>query len=268
MTIFDCIEEDSKIIIYGYQNTRGVMASGSGYFVAIPTKMPVGTVIEFRQCHPDYEIENLRLYGTTYDPNNLTVDKPVIYLYPEKDTEVSVKLGAADRLTCSYPKYKDGWNVFARTDGTLTDLDTGRELYSLYYECSDSSLSREFSEGFCVKGEDSAAFLEEKLAVLGLTPREAEEFIIYWLPKLEANNYNLIRFASPEEIEAVMPLDVSPSPDSVIRILMVFEGVDKPVSLPEQSLSTPVRSGFTLVEWGGRSASAVDSRRSASAVVF
>ena len=250
MYMFDVIEHTNKVIIYGYQYTRGVMASGSGYLTVIPTDLPTGTKVDFRQCHTSDEIENLKNYGVTYDPNNITVDKPIIYLYPTEETKVRVELGKPDTLTCSYPKYTDGWSVIAKPDGTLTDLNTGRELYSLYYECADDTLSKEFTEGFVVKGEDSASFLEEKLALLGFNPKEAEEFIVYWLPKLEANKYNLIRFASPEEIEKVMPLNVSPAPDSVIRVLMIFKGIDEPVGIPEQTLVSPERTGFTLVEWG------------------
>ena len=250
MYLFDVIERPNKVIIFGYQNKRGVMASGSGYLTVIPTDLPTGTKVDFRQCHTTDEIENLKKYGVTYDPNNITVDKPIIYLYPTEETRVNVELGKPDALTCSYPKYTDGWSVIAKPDGTLTDHDTGRELYSLYYECADDTLSTEFTEGFVVKGEDSAAFLEEKLALLGLTPREAEEFIVYWLPKLEANKYDLIRFATPGEIERVMPLEVSPAPDSVIRVMMIFKGIDEPVDIPEQTLTAPERTGFTLVEWG------------------
>ena len=107
------------------------------------------------------------------------------------------------------------------------------------------------AEGFCIKGEDSAKFLEEKLASLGLTEREAEEFIVYWLPKLEANNYNYIRFASMEEINRNMPLEFSVEPDTLIRVMMEFKGLDEPISVTEQQLETPVRTGFVIVEWGG-----------------
>ena len=106
-------------------------------------------------------------------------------------------------------------------------------------------------EGFVVKGEDSIEFLEETLAVLGLTDREAEEFIVYWLPKLEANPYNYIRFATAEEIEHTMPLDIQPTPDSTIRILMAYQGLEQPIEVEEQRLVTPSRDGFTAVEWGG-----------------
>lgn len=106
-------------------------------------------------------------------------------------------------------------------------------------------------DGFIVKGEDAAKFLEEKLAILGLNEREAEEFIIYWLPKLESNKYNYIRFATKEEINENMPLEFSLKPDTLIRVLMTYKGLEKPMDVQEQQLVTPSRTGFVAVEWGG-----------------
>ena len=99
--------------------------------------------------------------------------------------------------------------------------------------------------------EDSSNFLEEKLATLGLNERESEEFIVYWLPKLEANEYNYIRFATEEEIGSNMPLDINPNPDTLIRVLMIFKGLDDPIEVEDQQLITPERKGFVAVEWGG-----------------
>ena len=178
-------------------------------------------------------------------------DKPIIYLYPETETEVSVELGAPEKLSVSYPLYEDGWKVLAEPSGKLTDLKTGRELYSLYWEGKDS-IFEVTDEGFVVTGENAATFLEEKLALLGLTDREAEEFIVYWLPKMQENSYNYVRFASSAEIEEYMPLLVSPKPDTMIRVAMVLSALDEPLELKEQVLpAKPERAGFTVVEWGG-----------------
>lgn len=48
-----------------------------------------------------------------------------------------------------------------------------------------------------------------------------------------------------------MPLDINPKPDTIIRILMTFKGLEKPIDVTEQKLQTPKRTGFTAVEWGG-----------------
>ena len=121
----------------------------------------------------------------------------------------------------------------------------------MYYENENTYRYKIEDEGFVIKGEDSAKFLEEKLELLGLNYKEAEEFIVYWLPKLESNKYNYIRFASDEEIERNMPLEVSGNPDSVIRVVMTYKGLKRPIEVKEQEIITPERNGFVVVEWGG-----------------
>ena len=160
-------------------------------------------------------------------------------------------MGYPDKLECVYPQYDNSWEVIAKPNGDLSDLKTNRNLYALYWEGKNDIKSLKMSEGFCVKGEEVAEFLEDKLALLGLTEREAEEFIVYWLPKLEKNKYNLIRFETMEEIDENMPLQINPKPDTMIRVMMEFKNSNKFVALPEQQLITPERKGFVVVEWGG-----------------
>ena len=174
--------------------------------------------------------------------------KPVIYLYPEEETEVSVKVDYAGELTCVYPEYDRGWNVTALPDGTLFD-EKGREYYCLYWEGSELDCWS-MDRGFCVPGSDTAAFLEDALAKLGLSRREANEFIIYWLPRMEPNPYNLISFQFERYTDAAK-LDISPAPDTLIRVFMTFKPLEKPVDIEPQTLTAPERTGFTVVEWGG-----------------
>ena len=175
--------------------------------------------------------------------------KPIIYLYPEKDMNVEVKLGNSNYLTTTYPKYKNKWTVLAKPNGDLYD-ENGRYFYGLYWEGNNHKAEIK-EEGFIVEGKDVEKFLEEKLKVLGLTEREADEFIIYWLPKLEVNKYNYIRFETQEEINNYMPLEIDPNPDTIIRVLMDYKGLEEPIEVKEQVLETPKREGFTVVEWGG-----------------
>lgn len=174
--------------------------------------------------------------------------KPVIYLYPEKETTVTVKLDYAGTLTCTYPAYGDGWTVTACPDGTLTD-DAGQTYSYLYWEGADT-IAYDFSQGFCVAGTDTAAFLEDALAQLGLTRREANEFIVYWLPQMQENPYNLIAFQSDRYTQAAK-LTIDPAPDTLLRIFMAWKPLDKFLEIPAQSLTAPERTGFTAVEWGG-----------------
>lgn len=185
-------------------------------------------------------------------PGMSIVYKPIIYLYPTKDTNVNVKFTYNDKITVSYPQYtSEGWNIFAKTNGDLIDLKTKRNLYSLYYESNNIIDFKVEKEGFIVNSDSLITFFEEKLSILGLNSKETEEFIIYWLPILQQNKYNYIRFASIEEINKNVPLEVSPSPDTYIRILMTYKGLDNPITVKEQELSKTERNGYTLVEWGG-----------------
>ncbi len=174
--------------------------------------------------------------------------KPVIYLYPEKEIEVSVNLTLDGRLTCTYPAYNNGWTVTAAPDGTLTDAN-GQTYNYLYWE-GKSFAQYDLSKGFCIKGEDTAAFLETALEKLGLNRREANEFIVYWLPLMEQNPYNIIAFQTDIYTEAAQ-LMVNPTPDTLIRVFMAWQASDTFVELPTQELSAPDRVGFTVVEWGG-----------------
>ena len=175
-------------------------------------------------------------------------EKPVIYLYPETETRVTVKLDLSGELTCAYPAYDGGWVVTAAPDGTLTD-EHGRTYNYLYWEGAGTE-AYDFSKGFCVAGSDTAAFLEDALDRLGLTRREANEFLVYWLPRMQDNPYNLIAFQQEAYTESAK-LTVSPQPDSVLRVFMAWKPLARPVDVPAQTLPGFERRGFTLVEWGG-----------------
>lgn len=175
-------------------------------------------------------------------------EKPVIYLYPEEETQVSVKLTTDGGLTCTYPAYGNGWNVTAAPDGTLTDANG--QIYNYLYWEGRSSAQYDFSKGFCVKGEDTAAFLEDALGKLGLNRREANEFIVYWLPRMQENPYNIIAFQADAYTDAA-PLDITPAPDSLIRVFMAYYPSETEITIAPQELTAPQRTGFTVIEWGG-----------------
>ena len=99
--------------------------------------------------------------------------KPVIYLYPEQETTVSVSLDYAGTLTATYPAYEDGWRVTAEPDGTLYDEGRKRILLPVLGG-REQQPDYDFSKGFCVAGADTADFLREKLAEIGLTPQRVQ----------------------------------------------------------------------------------------------
>ena len=162
--------------------------------------------------------------------------------------EVTVKLDFDGTLTSTYPAYEDGWTMTAQPDGTLTD-ESGREYYCLFWE-GESQTVYDFSTGYCVAGEDTAAFLEGALEQQGLTEREANEFIVYWLPRMEGNAYNLVSFQNEAYTDSAV-LTIDPAPDTLIRVFMAWKPLSTAVTIEEQELKPVERNGFTVVEWGG-----------------
>ena len=186
--------------------------------------------------------------GAWDDEDPPAPEKPVIYLYPEERQPVTVKLELQGQLTCTYPRYENGWTVTADPDGTLTDRH-GQQYNYLYWEgITENRFS--LDEGWCIEGQHTVAFLEDILPKLGLNRKEANEFIVYWLPQMERNHYNLICFQQ-EAYTDVAKLEISPEPDTLIRVFMTWQPSDDYVNLKEPTLSTPERTGFTAVEWGG-----------------
>jgi hypothetical protein len=179
-------------------------------------------------------------------------EKPVIYLYPEKTTDASVRITLTDGSFTQCIPAGDGngvWNVTAEPDGTLTDKASGKTYDYIFWESTDSA-DYDWSEGYVVKGSESEAFLLRILPKMGLKKSEYTEFIDYWLPRLQKNEYNLITFQTARYTEKAV-LDVSPEPDSVLRVFMAFRKVDGPMSVAEPKIVPFERKGFTVVEWGG-----------------
>jgi hypothetical protein len=235
----------------------GVMTNEEGQFEmknVPPGKYQlVAELMDFERLTVPFKLEAGYQYTVEIIMNEqqIMLEKPVIYLYPPHTQEVHVELDYDGSITHSYPAYpENGWQVIAEPDGTLRD-ERGMEYYALFWE----GVPREpltFSDGFVVPGKETARFLEEQLAFLGLNRREANEFIMHWLPRMEDNPYNLIHF-SGSDYEAIAQLRISPEPETVIRVMMLTQPLNANIDFPLQDL-TPlkkVRKGFTIVEWGG-----------------
>lgn len=199
------------------------------------------------------EFKELEVYlKNTQDKCNQNINyKPIIYIYPEEDTDLTIQLKDTEKLLYTYPKYKNSWNIKALKNGSIYDYKTKRNYYALYYEAIDNT-TIDTTKGFVIKGSETISFLEEKLAYLGLNEREINEFIIYWIDKLEKNNYNYIYFRTTDEVNQYMELSSSKPVDTLIRVFMDYAPLEKRLEVSEQKLTPIKRRGFTIVEWGGR----------------
>lgn len=205
--------------------------------------------------------------------------KPVIYLYPEKPTEVSIKFQTPISLTTEIPKYADFWRVMAYPGSLLVNLKQElTDCQKIDFEKKGSEYAKEacqknsypylywtgnvnsrnypeINEGWIVKKNDLNNFLEEKLTGVGLNGKEKNDFMSYWLTEMLSKNapYYRISFLQTSDLNSLFPMTVNPTPDTTFRLFLDYLPlVEKPQNLPvPQILNKLVRKGFTLVEWGG-----------------
>lgn len=196
----------------------------------------------------------IKLCDIKKDSTIFVVKKPVIYLYPQKETKVKVELNYKGQLTVTYPDYNDklhGWEVMAQKNGDLKNLSDNTEHQYLFWEGTPAApYNFNMKEGYCIKGSDTKSFLQNKLPKLGLTPKEYNDMITFWLPQMMNNTYNIIHFAGVEYTKSA-PLTITPKPDNLIRVFMAYQPSKIFVKTIEPTHVTPKRDGFTAVEWGG-----------------
>lgn len=176
--------------------------------------------------------------------------KPVIYLYPETPTTVSVKIEPQGGMTVSNPEYNEGWLVNASPDGNLTEISSGKAYPYLFWE-GRGGLYETPEKGWVVKEAEVHDFLLEKLTQLGLNAKESADFREFWEPRMTGSPYFFITFLGTKDMDRLAPLEIDPKPDTIFRILMDYEPLDAPKEVEEFSIRTPQRKGFTVVEWGG-----------------
>ncbi|ESK94669.1 ubiquitin family protein [Moniliophthora roreri MCA 2997] len=187
--------------------------------------------------------------------------KPVIYLFSPREQEARVQLGIGPelRFTALYPvvsieerrgapkKQSVTWIVKTNSDGTLTEVKTGLEVPYLFWEAHatdyeltpPSSPQMEQTSDIFVPSrptlhnansvvlpiEDIPGYLDKALLALGLHTEARTSFITYWLPSLLKHTNVALRFLPQAAYERAAPLSISPSPDVVTRVFMLFKGV-------------------------------------------
>jgi hypothetical protein len=177
--------------------------------------------------------------------------EPIIYLYPQTTQRVSVAFDNIVSVSGSTPEYQNGWNVVADPKGKILNPSDNRTYPYLFWE-GWSLIFPLQNKGFVVKQSEVASFLSETLPKLGLNEKEKADFMEAWLPQFSSSPYYFITFLDQSAIDRIAPLQVSPKPDTVIRVLMDTKPLEKPINVVEPEFKkVPQRSGFTVVEWGG-----------------
>ncbi len=182
------------------------------------------------------------------------VEKPVIYLYPEKETNVRVEVLPKGKFNFTYPSYNKGWDVTARPDGKLTHK--GNTYNYLFWEATQKLKIIESlnSEGIVLDGSKTQAYLEEQLTTFGFTSEEKADFITFWGPKLATDGKWFIRFVVNEDCNQFAELKIEPKPEHIYRFYILakpMSSINEMISPKAQILEPMKREGFVAFEWGG-----------------
>lgn len=186
----------------------------------------------------------------TSNPIMVKPAKPVIYLYPEKETEVSVHLNVIGELGFTYPTYNNGWNGIASPSG---EIKMNNKSYNYLFwdsEMPKSDLKYE-KTGFLVSSDTLLSFLENSLNQFGLSSKESADFITYWYPQMIKNNQNHIHFLFNDACDTYAALNITPQPQLIFRIGMLWSEAKTNFIPEKQNIISVQRNGFTVIEWGG-----------------
>ncbi len=178
--------------------------------------------------------------------SGMVVDKPNIYLYPQTTQQVDVTLDFSPQsfLTVSIPDYGQGWSVVAEPSGLLDGL-----WGFLFYEAAVGG-GWQTSAGHNVPAEQLEAWMYQTLPMYGLNAQETFDFADFWKDALPAAAWYTFYPQYDDAISAQVALNVSPAPDSLLRLWFVVAPGQAPAAVEAPVILPFDRTGFSVVEWG------------------
>ncbi|MFT5778141.1 MAG: hypothetical protein ACI837_001097 [Crocinitomicaceae bacterium] len=199
------------------------------------------------EIKPQYR--DLYTVNMTFSQVIQTTAKPVIYLYPEVSTQVSVQIDIVGANPFYYPSYDGRWECMVLPNGKIHMGDNSYNY--LFWEAESIGTTLLHREGFIVQKNDVVSFLEKQLSSIGFTSKEQADFITYWAPKLIQNDQNFIQFMFNDACDELAELNISPTPDNIYRIYMLWQPTETTFEVKEQEMLPINRAGFSVLEWGG-----------------
>lgn len=174
-----------------------------------------------------------------------------LYLYPQEETLVTVKVKPPVQIIYSAPEYNNnGWQVLAKPDGELITKEG--EIFNKISYTYSTSLDTLPKYGLVVSKENLIVSLEEYAKTLGLMGQEITDFVSFWQENLPNSPYYFISHFNQEESKKILPLEINPKPETLIQVVMYFKPLKQPmVVLPPVFEKIPERKGFVAVDWSG-----------------
>jgi hypothetical protein len=182
-----------------------------------------------------------------YVTDQIFVYKPNIYIYPQKSIQLGIKvsfpLGGA--ILESIPLYNNGWQVNVDTNGVISN-----KYKFLFYESKQPDLFQ-YKNGWCISKDNLRTFFMQNMKLYNFSEYEINDFLEYWLPRLNEYNYYMIYPQTNDIIDKIIKLDFSQNPDNINRLYYGFLGLNNYSQINEPLVKNFKRDGFYIMEWGG-----------------
>lgn len=200
--------------------------------------------------------QHINTYEVRFESSEfpVSVEKPVIYLYPQVETPFTISVHPKGKMAFTYPVYNGEWKGTATPNG---DIKIGNEMFNYLFWEADQTIDLKIidsKKGAIVKGEESVTFLENQLDKFGFNSKEKADFITFWGPKMAKNELNYVYFVLNNEADYFAELAIKPTPDNIYRFYMLTCPVANSSDfyyLEPQLIEKINRTGFTILEWGG-----------------
>jgi len=267
---------DTQVNVWLSSDGRGILVLGTGqpgdkyyqYMILAEYTTSLAKTLQLASFLPTVApVSGGHVYYEWWTP----ACKPALYFYPEKPTDLTVKVLPQGKITQTIPRYQNGWQVRAYPDGRVREIGGGDYPY-LYYEAALEKVKVP-AEQFLVEGKDLPEFFGQVLPILDLNQKETADFLDYWLKKLTSDKKWSIGLLPKDEVDRTEKIEFSSNPDNFLRIRFYFkpfEGTNKDLTAEKIFYSKGMnlgyflndlgvwsyrqkltRNGFTVVDWGG-----------------
>lgn len=229
---------------YWTDTFEGWITSWYEYTGVTPTKEQIALAEQRHQQWLDHRNQGLgRKPG-----DNVGAYKPNIYIYPEENMAVSLEFKIPGLLEAVIPEYPGKWEVLAQADGSIRALD-GITYDYLFYESMTWPMFYQVEDGWLIHSDTRLSQMHDILYAYGFNEAETKDFTDYWTLKLDENFDYMMYPQLTATVDLAMPIEISPQPNTLIRIWFVFEKEGTQRNTP--IIHAFERNGYTVVEWGG-----------------
>lgn len=184
------------------------------------------------------------------NPCYLTGLSPTIFIYSENPTVFTV---SPSNVVYSDPLLHRGtWTITANKTGVLTFENFTKNF--LYYEFNPNITFERQNEGFVVRKSELEYLFKKLAAKMKLNDKETTRLEFELNHALASSNpakqYIKASLVPTGELNAKLPLAVSPQPQHINRYHFLLERLDSNIEMNEPTIKTVIRGNSTLVEIG------------------